>query len=103
MNSKRKIRGRVILKAYGASGVELLSQDISFESFYDGENPVIDRDEYRKQMNIRKVVGEVYDLRGVIVQLFVNEYGEFGEFVKGTSTFEDGTIQERRPANHSES
>jgi len=80
--------------AYNANEGVVLRKNLYFDDFYDGENELIDSSEYRRQRGIVRVKGKIYDSRGKLVKEFETEYFANGDYKRGKSIFEDGTVQE---------
>ena len=87
---KKKPKSVAELIAYDNGGQELLKQSIPFEKYYEGINELIDSSAFRKARGIVRVIGKVYDSRGVLVQNFENEYGSDGSY-KTTKVLEVGS------------
>lgn len=81
-----------MLEAYDATGASVLSQMMPLEAYYEGENDLIDSNQFRKERGIVRVVGTIYDHGGAIAQTFDNEYAPDGELVRGTAHHRDGTV-----------
>jgi len=84
----------VLLEAFDSNGKTVLSTEMSFTDFYDTKLELIDSSSFRRERNISKVHGLVYDSKGTLVEDFWNNYSESGERTHGSVRYEDGTTQE---------
>lgn len=91
---RKQRRDRVYLIAYGANGNILDKEELSLLDYYDDEHALIDDDEYRAQLGVRKLTGEIYDSSGERTQYFENEYDEQGHYLRGRIEHSDDTVAE---------
>lgn len=89
---KKQPRNRVFLVAYGADGRVLEKDEMTYDHYYDEEHSLIDDDEYRSQLGVRKVTGEVYNSSGERTQRFEIEYDEEGHYLRARTEYSDGTV-----------
>jgi hypothetical protein len=94
MMATKAPRSSVILTSYAADGRAIRRIVVSYEQYYDGENPVVDSNNYRSQHGVRRLTGEVYDSKRHLQQSFDIIYDEEGKHIKGRAVHDDGTIIE---------
>ena len=71
----------VTIFAYN-SNLLLEKRNLSISEYYDGENPLIDDNEYRKKNGINKIKGIIYnDGSSDILEQFVNYFDSDGRLV----------------------
>lgn len=86
--------GVVLITAIDGAGKQLMEMTIPVDQYYDESHPIIDDDGYRRDRDIRLVLGKIYGPDGTLDQTFTNEYGANGQYLRGRNEFADGTIQQ---------
>lgn len=87
-------RDVVFLHGFDLNGNQVVEQQLSWETYYDGSSPLIDSREHRRGLKIRRVIGIIFGEDGVVSQRFENQYDEWGQYKHGKSVFADDTVQE---------
>jgi hypothetical protein len=92
--AKQESAGYVSLFAESVDGDIIESHRITYDQYYNGGIPVVDANDYRAKLQIRKLRGEIYRSSGALQQQFENHYSEDGRFSSGRTVHDDGTVVE---------
>jgi hypothetical protein len=71
----------VVLKAFNAGGDLVLEAHIPSDDWYDGDQPLIDEAEPRRERGIVQIDGTQFDASGRITQRWRTTYDEKGELL----------------------
>jgi len=82
----------VVISAYNLREELVESLRLTYEAYYDGNQPLIDDPDYRRKKHIRKVSGTIYDPKGSVDQQFEMQYDGRGRHVRGHAIHKDGTV-----------
>lgn len=91
---KDELRSRVVLVAYDGEDHSVLEEVLSFEDYYEELHPLIDEDEYRASLGVRRLTGRIYNSNAKLIQEFDNHYAVDGKYERGRAVHEDGTVIE---------
>jgi hypothetical protein len=91
---EKKPKSVVLLEAFDQSGNGILKRAIPLDDYYDGENDLVDNSSFRSERKIVNVHGQIYDMKGILVQEFWTVYLEDGEIAGGKIRFKDGEVQD---------
>jgi hypothetical protein len=87
-------RSTVILVAVDQGGAMVEPVTLSFDDYYGESHPIIDSQAYRAERGIRQIHGEVFGMKGNLMQSFDNRYAVDGKLVGSRIVQEDGTVIE---------
>ena len=88
------MKNTALLIGYNTDGQVVYMERLTTYQFYDGEQ-VWDRDEAVRDLNLVRLIGELYDDDGNVYQSFETRFcAETGDFVSSKSFHRDGTITE---------
>lgn len=83
-------KDRAVLVGYSQSGQEVFQTDLSLYDYYESLYPVVDSDEERRRLGIRKLTGRLYDGEGRLTQHWANTYGLSDELAASVEVFFSG-------------
>jgi len=91
-----RVRSLAIIQGFDESGKPVDTIEIPLDEYYDESHDLIDSKASRESKRIRRVMGSLFDSRGIEVQKFENLYDSSGEITSSQAVHEDGTVEDWR-------
>ncbi len=88
------IIGKVVLRAFDSGGSLVAEETVGVDEYYDDVSPLIDDDQYRRNLGVVLILGKLYDWDGNLGQDMEMHYDANGDCCRIRAVHADGTVTE---------